>query len=104
MDAAEEIMKSKEQALTPEAKFVINIFRKEKIDEFLDNLTEEQKKFIYIFVSGFQAGIEKKIVGIYSKDYIETRELTDDILNSYGIKIKQIAVNDLNLNFMIVWQ
>ena len=96
--------KDDQTPLSPEAKYIFNIFRKEKIDEFLDSLNDEQKKFVYIFVSGFQTALNKNIVGIYSKDYIVSRELTEDLLKSYSIKVKEISVNDIDLNFMIIWQ
>lgn len=80
------------------------IFTKEKSDEFFSGLTEEQKKFLNIFVLGFQSAIGNQIVGVYDYDYINNLKLNQDILNSIHIILRPIEITDINIKFVIVTQ
>ena len=81
-----------------------NIFTKEKNDEFISNLTEEQKRFLNVFVLGFQSALGHQIVGIYDYDYINQFKLNQNILNSVHIILRSINIEDLNIKFVIVAQ
>lgn len=80
------------------------IFTKEKNDEFFASLNEEQKKFLSIFVLGFQSAIGHQIVGVYDYDYLNKFNLNQDILNSVHIILRPIEITDINIKFVIVAQ
>lgn len=80
------------------------IFTKEKHEEFFSSLTEEQNRFMHIFISGFQSAIGCNIVGVYDYEYIKQFKLNQDILNTIHVVLRPIEVTDVNIKFVIVYQ
>lgn len=80
------------------------VFNIEKSTEFIDTLNSEQRQFLFVFVSGFQAGIDRNIVGVFSEDYINQNSFTEEVLAQVSLKMKHITVKDIELSFVLVWQ
>ena len=80
------------------------VFNVEKSTEFIDTLNDAQRQFLFVFVSGFQAGIGRNIVGVFSEEYISKNSFTEEVLAQVSLKMKHITVKDIELSFVLVWQ
>ena len=84
--------------------YIQKAFVKERFEEYINTLNEEQKKFILTFILGFQAAIGHNIVGVYDYDYINGFHFTKELLDSLGIVLRPIEVTDLEMKFVVVAQ
>lgn len=84
--------------------YLQSAFNKERSEEFIETLNEEQKKFVFNFVLGFQSAIGHSIVGVYSYEYIEGFHFTQELLQSVNIVLRPIEVTDLEMKFVVVAQ
>lgn len=81
-----------------------NIFTKEKNDEFFNNLDDEQKEFMYAFISGFQSALGRRITGVYDYDYVNSFKINQEILKNVHILLRPVEVKDEDLKFVVVTQ
>ena len=95
---------SVEEPVNPVISYLQGVFTREKSNEFLDSLEEEQKKFIYTFILGFQTAIGRNIVGVYDYDYISGFNFTNEFLASVNVVSRPIEVTDINLKFVLIAQ
>ena len=93
-----------EEQENPFFAYLQNVFDKVHSESFVETLTEEQKKFIFAFVSGFQSAIGHSIVGVYDYNYIEGFHFTQELLQSVNIVLRPIEVTDLEMKFVVVAQ
>ena len=89
--------------------YIQKIFEKKHIDEFLDTLTDEQSKIIYTFLSGFRTHAtvtqaKMNIVGVYSPEYLESRDMTPEVLNNLGLKVVKVEDKDFGFSFVLIWE
>lgn len=84
--------------------YLQGVFSKEKSDEFINSLDDEQKRFVLNFVLGFQTAIGCNIVGIYDYEYIEGFHFTAELLQSVNVILKPVEVTDMNMKFVLVAQ
>lgn len=92
------------EEINPFFDYLQRAFSKEKSDEYLGSLSEEQKKFLFAFVSGFQSAIGYNIVGVYDFDYIDGFHFTPEILKTVNVVTRPIEVTDLEMKFVLVVQ
>lgn len=98
------VNESVEEQLNPFFTYLQNAFNKESTESFVETLTEEQKKFVFAFVSGFQSAIGHSIVGVYDYDYINGFHFTPEILQTVNVVLRPIEVTDLEMKFVVVAQ
>ena len=99
----EEVMET--QAMSnPFLDYIQSVFVKERFEEYMNSLNEDQKKFILTFILGFQAALGRNIVGVYDYDYINGFHFTTELLDSLGIILRPIEVTDLEMKFVVVAQ
>lgn len=87
------------------------IFSKEKIEEFLKSLTDEQNMYVAAFVTGFRTHLryatgkeDADIVGVFSHEYVEEKKLPKEILDLIALRSYNINVTPLDLSFDVFWQ
>ena len=87
------------------------IFSKEKIEEFLKSLTDEQNMYVAAFVTGFRTHLryatgkeDADIVGVFSHEYVEEKKLPKEILDLIALRSFNINVTPLDLSFDVFWQ
>ena len=116
----EEVKTQEEQTKTEDVNAVANealvqmlsqIFSKEKIEEFLNTLNDEQNRYLSAFITGFRAHLrfatgkdDADIVGVFDHEYVAEKNLPKEILNFIGLRYFEVNVPPLNLNFDIYWQ
>ena len=93
------------------AEMLSQIFSKEKIEEFLKSLTDEQNMYVAAFVTGFRTHLryitgkeDTDIVGVFSHEYVEEKNLPKEILDHIALRSYNINVTPLDLSFDIFWQ
>ena len=91
-------------SVNPILMYLQNVLVKEKSDEYVNSLNEEQKKFLIAFVSGFQSAVGNNVVGVYDYEYINKFQFTEDLLKSVNVVVRPIEVTDLEMKFVIVAQ
>lgn len=105
---SEEVSKTENSSNDVALQFLIEhlnkVFNIDKSAEFIDCLNNEQRQFLFVFVSGFQAGIGRNIVGVFSEDYINDNQFSEEVLSQVSLKMKHISVKDIELSFVLVWQ
>ena len=84
--------------------YIQSAFVKERFEEYMNTLNEEQKKFIVTFILGFQSALGRNIVGVYDYDYINGFHFTSELLDSLRIILRPIEVTDLEMKFVVVAQ
>lgn len=107
----EEQKKINETANEALAEMLSQIFSKEKIEEFLKSLTDEQNMYVAAFVTGFRTHLryatgkeDADIVGVFSHEYVEEKKLPKEILDHIALRSYNINVTPLDLSFDIFWQ
>lgn len=103
----EEVVNESVEEQTPSNPFLDYIqsaFVKERFEEYMNTLNEEQKKFIVTFILGFQSALGRNIVGVYDYDYINGFHFTSELLDSLRIILRPIEVTDLEMKFVVVAQ
>ena len=91
-------------ASNPFLDYIQGIFVKERFEDYMNTLSEEQRKFILTFILGFQTAIGRNIVGVYDYNYISGFHFTQELLDSLGIVMRPIEVTDLEMKFVVVAQ
>lgn len=93
------------EEVNPFFDYLQKAFNKEKSDEYLGSLSEEQKNFLFAFVSGYQSAIGyNNIVGVYDFDYIDGFHFTPEILKTVNVVTRPVEVTDLEMKFVLVVQ
>lgn len=107
----EEQKRINESANEALAEMLSQIFSKEKIEEFLKSLTDEQNMYVAAFVTGFRTHLryvtgkeDADIVGVFSHEYVEEKNLPKEILDHIALRSYNINVTPLDLSFDIFWQ
>lgn len=103
----EEVVKEtieEEPVSNPFMDYIQSAFVKERFEEYMNTLNEEQKKFIVTFILGFQSALGRNIVGVYDYDYINGFHFTSELLDSLRIILRPIEVTDLEMKFVVVAQ
>lgn len=107
----EEQAKINQMANEALVEMLTQIFSKEKIEEFLASLDENQNMYVAAFVTGFRSHLryatgndEADIVGVFSHEYIEEKKLPQEVLDLIALRSFSINVTPLNLSFDIFWQ
>jgi hypothetical protein len=93
-----------EEPVNPFFAYLQNAFNKERSESFVETLNEEQKKFVFAFVSGFQSAIGHSVVGVYDYNYIDGFHFTPEILQTVNVVLRPIEVTDLEMKFVVVAQ
>lgn len=87
----------------PILEYFYEIFSQEHINELLNSLNDEQKKFIMYFVSGFETCLDRHIIGVYDTNYLASKRLTKEVIEKLNLNFKSIVAKSIGLNFTIVW-
>ena len=104
IEEVQEELQEEQNLSNPFIDYIQKAFVKERFEEYINSLNEEQKKFILTFILGFQAAIGRNIVGVYDYDYINGFHFTQELLDSLGIVLRPIEVTDLEMKFVVVAQ
>lgn len=99
-----EVKEEVEEKKNPFFDYLQSVFDKKHVDEYIEKLNEKQKEFLFVFISGFETALNRHIIGVYEKSYIEGHHFTEDILKSVNLILRPIEVTDLELNFVIAVQ
>lgn len=104
IEEVQEETQEEQNLSNPFIDYIQKAFVKERFEEYINSLNEEQKKFILTFILGFQAALGRNIVGVYDYDYINGFHFTQELLDSLGIILRPIEVTDLEMKFVVVAQ
>ena len=100
-DVSNEVEKKE---LNPFIEYILEIFHPNHVMEFLNSLDENQKFFVETFISGFECGLGRQIIGVYDTEYLKNKKLTNELFTTLKFGISTFVRKEDGLSFTIVWR
>ena len=85
----------------PISEYFAEIFSMEHMEEFFSTLNEKQRDQLSIFLMGFSQGVENDYLGVFDVEYLRSKKLTDEIMNTLGLCVKSFKLVDFT--FAVVY-